>query len=79
MVATLQAKFWPAQGIVDYSSGARRLAWRTARAFASAWRRRFNTSGSVTLRRVRMVAAAAVVDRGRRVVGEVSRARVRRR
>jgi hypothetical protein len=69
-LAPLQAK--------DYPPAAPRLAWRTARAFASAWRRRSNTSGSVTLRRVRVLAAAVVVARGRRVVELVFSARVTR-
>src|SRR5215831_20247379 len=58
MVATLQPDVrGQPDGIVDYSPAPRRLAWRTARALASAWRRRSNTSGSVTLRRVRMLTA----------------------
>src|SRR5262249_19884655 len=60
LASELQAR---PQGIVDYSPAVRRLDSRTARALAGAWRRRSNTSGSVTLRRVRMLAAAAVVDR----------------
>ncbi len=45
----------------------------------SAWRRRSNTSGSVTLRRARVLAAAVVVARGRRVVELLFSARVMRR
>ena len=40
--ATLQARFGPAPGHRRYSPAPRRRGWRTARAFASAWRRRSN-------------------------------------